>query len=104
MRAEAADTFLSRFRGLMGRATLPPGRGLLLTPCNSVHMCFMRFAIDVIYLDADDRVLKVVQNLWPWLGLSLCPGARAALEVTAGEAARLGIEKGRRLLRQETAK
>ncbi len=104
LRAEAADTFLSRFRGLMGRATLPPGRGLLLTPCNSVHMCFMRFAIDVIYLDADDRVLKVVQNLWPWLGLSLCPGARAALEVTAGEAARLGIEKGRRLLRQETAK
>ncbi len=100
LRAEAADTFLGRFLGLMGRAKLPPGRGLLLAPCNSVHMCFMRFAIDVVYLDADDRVLKVVENLWPWLGLSLCPGARAALEMTAGEAKRLGIEKGTRLRRE----
>ena len=101
LRAEMADTFLRRFLGLMGRRKLPPGRGLLLAPCNSVHMCFMRFAIDVIYLDDDDRVLKVARNLWPWLGLSLCPGARAVLEVTAGEAARLGLEKGCQLLRRE---
>jgi len=99
LRAEAADTFGRRFLGLMGRSRLAPGRGLLLEPCSSVHMCFMRFAIDVIYLDGEDRVMKVAENLWPWLGLSLCPGARSALEVTAGEAARLGIEKGCRLER-----
>ena len=43
-----ADTFLGRFLGLMGKKALPPFHGLLLIPCSSVHMCFMRFPIDVV--------------------------------------------------------
>ena len=95
---ETADTFGRRFLGLMGRKRLPPGRGLLLSPCSSVHMCFMRFAIDVVYLDGEGRVKKIVRRLPPWLGLSLCPGARAALEFAAGEADRLGLAVGQRLV------
>ena len=76
---------------------MPKGRGLLLSPCSSVHMCFMRFAIDVIYIDKDFKVMKVVPNLMPWVGLSLCSGAWGVIEMASGEAARIGIEKGDRL-------
>ena len=98
---EEADTFLKRFLGLMGRRNLPQGQGLLLSPCSSVHMCFMRFAIDVLYLDDEGRILKIVPHLCPWIGLSLCPGARAALELAAGEAERIGLREGMRLRREE---
>ena len=98
---EEADTFLKRFLGLMGRGKLPQGQGLLLSPCSSVHMCFMRFSIDVLYLDGVGRILKIVPNLRPWIGLSLCPGARAALELAAGEVGRLGLREGMRLKRVE---
>ena len=70
-----ADTFLTRFAGLMFRKPLPPATGLFLAPCNSVHMCFMRFAIDVVYLDKDYKIVKVVKKLKPWLGLSMCSKA-----------------------------
>ena len=56
---ELADSFFSRLRGLMFRRRLKEGCGLLLAPCNSVHMLFMRFAIDVIYLDKDFCIKKV---------------------------------------------
>lgn len=94
---EVAATFLARLRGLMLRAPLPPAHGLLLAPCASIHMCFMRFAIDAVYIDHDYRVLKVAAHLRPWLGLSACPGAWGCIELTSGEAARLGIAAGERL-------
>ena len=93
-----ADSFLMRFAGLMFRQKLPPATGLLLAPCNSVHMCFMRFAIDVVYLDKDYNIIKIVNNLKPWIGLSMCSKAWAVLEMNAGEAERCGCEVGRQLV------
>lgn len=93
-----ANTFLLRLRGLMGRKQLPELTGLLLVPCDSVHMCFMRFSIDVVYLDKELTILKIVRNLKPWIGLSMCRGAWAALELNAGEADRLGLEIDRQLV------
>ena len=92
-----ADSFFTRFAGLMFRKKLPAATGLFLAPCNSVHMCFMRFAIDVVYLDKEYNIVKVVKNLSPWLGLSMCPKAWAVLEMTAGEAERCGLEVGKSL-------
>jgi len=92
-----ADNFLTRLAGLTFQKRLPQGTGLLLAPCNSVHMCFMRFAIDVVYLDKEYRIIKVIENLKPWLGLSMCNKAYAALEMTAGETKRCGLEVGRKL-------
>lgn len=83
---EYADTFWRRFCGLMFRKQLPKGQGLLLVPCNGVHMCFMRFAIDAIFIDKDYRVLKIAPNLRPWLGIAHCHKAWGVVEVTAGEA------------------
>ena len=93
-----ADSFFTRFAGLMLRKKLPAATGLFLAPCNSVHMCFMRFAIDVVYLDKKYNIVKVVKNLPPWLGLSMCSKAWAVLEMTAGEAERCGLEVGKTLI------
>lgn len=91
---EAADNFLSRFRGLMLRRSLGQADGLLLSPCNSVHMCFMRFSLDIVYLDGEGRILKIVPNLRPWLGLSCCLKAKATLELPAGKARELQLQIG----------
>lgn len=84
--AEVARTFFARAKGLIGRRGLPPGRGLLILKCNSIHMFFMRFAIDAIFLDAHDNVVKRVRNVRPWRPF-VWGGwrARKVLEVAAGD-------------------
>lgn len=75
-----ANGFWSRLRGLLGRDSLPPDAGLLLEPCNAVHTLGMRFAIGVVYLGPDNRVLRVVPELPPGrLGPTVW-GARRVLE------------------------
>lgn len=96
-----ADSFFTRLVGLMFRKPLPAATGLLLAPCNSVHMCFMRFAIDVVYVDKEYTILKVVKKLRPWIGISMCHKAWATLELNAGEADKLGLEVGRKLIRKK---
>ena len=96
-----ADTFFLRLRGLMFHKILPPATGLLLEPCNSVHMCFMRFAIDVVYLDKEFNIIKIVKNLRPWVDLSMCSQAWAALEMTEGEVERWSLAVGQKLIKEE---
>lgn len=93
---ELADNFFKRLRGLMFRRRLPEGCGLLLAPCNSVHMLFMRFAIDVIYLDENFCIKKIARDVMPWIGMSFCFGAWGALELPSGEAQRLNLEVGQK--------
>lgn len=94
--ARSAATAWSRLVGLLGRARLAPGEGLHLVPCTSVHTLFMRFTIDVLYLDRDRRVVKAVPALrpfrWSWGGrrahsaLELPPGTIAATGTAPGDA------------------
>ena len=93
LRLIVADRARQRMRGLLGRDSLPPGEGLLLRPAGSVHTAFMRFPIDVVYLDRRNRVIDVVPDLPPWR-MSGRRGARAVVELSAGEARRRGIEPG----------
>jgi len=88
-----AETPLARMRGLLGRSGLPVGEGLLLRPAASIHTAFMRFPIDAVFLDSTDRVLKVAPELAPWR-MASCRGARAVLELPAGEASRRGLAPG----------
>ncbi|GIW17664.1 MAG: hypothetical protein KatS3mg064_0821 [Tepidiforma sp.] len=88
-RVAVADSFWSRFRGLMLRRTLEPGEGLLIQPCSSIHMLFMRFAIDAVFMDGDGRVLRVARRVRPWVGLAAARGARAVIELPAGAAEEL---------------
>jgi uncharacterized membrane protein (UPF0127 family) len=83
-------------RGLLGRRGLESGEGLLLRPASSVHTFFMRFAIDVVFLARGGEVLKVVPELAPGR-TAAARGAKAVVELPAGEAARRGIAPGDRL-------
>ncbi len=92
-----AETALTRMRGLLGRRQLPSGEGILLKPASSVHMAFMRFPIDAVFLDRELRVLKVASDLRPWRAAG-SRGAKAVLEIPAGEAERRGVTVGDRLV------
>jgi uncharacterized protein len=92
-----AETALTRMKGLLGRRELPSGEGILLKPASSVHMAFMRFAIDAVFLDRDLRVVKVAADLKPWRAAA-ARGAKSVLEIPAGEAARRGLTEGDRLI------
>jgi uncharacterized protein len=96
-RCVLADTALARMRGLLGRRELPSGEGILLKPASSVHMAFMRFPIDAVFLDHDFRVMKVASDLRPWRAAG-SRGAKAVLEIPAGEAGRRGLTVGDRLI------
>jgi uncharacterized membrane protein (UPF0127 family) len=79
-----ADRATERMRGLLGRDSLPPGSGMLLAPCGSLHTLGMRFALDVIYFDSAWRVVRTVRTLPPWRCSFGGWRARAALEIQAG--------------------
>lgn len=96
-RAEEATRGLQRLKGLLGRRELPVGEGLLITPCNSIHMFFMRFAIDALFLDAEGTVVKLFAALPPWQATWIYPKARSVLELPAGVAAASGTLEGDRL-------
>jgi len=96
-RAEWRGSMWGRGRGLLGRGSLRAGEGIVLTPCSSVHMLFMRFSIDVVYLDKQDRVVKTVHNLRPF-ALSL-GGRKAhhAVELPSGTLAETQTRAGDQL-------
>ena len=96
-RAEVADSWWRRFRGLLGRPALATGQGLLLLRCGSVHTVGMGQVIDVAFLDAEGRVVRSVPRLRPWrLGFG-GPGAAHALELPAGRLEETGTVPGDRL-------
>ncbi len=98
IRMRTARRFWERFRGLMLAPELPFDGGLLLTRCTSVHTMFMRFSIDLVYLDSQGVVTRCVPRVKPWRGSVAGPGpARHVLELAPGAIARFGIAPGDRL-------
>ena len=95
-RCTVAESSLARLRGLLGRDGLEPGEGLLLRPASAVHTYFMRFPIDVVFLDRALVVLGISDGVDPWRATS-CRGAKAVLELPAGESSRRGLAVGDQL-------
>ena len=97
---EVAESFAGRFMGLMGRSTLASGAGLWLRPGSSIHMLFMRFPIDAVFLakpgeDGGRRVVAIHARLRPWIGVVWwARGADGCLELPAGTAAASGTSVG----------
>jgi uncharacterized membrane protein (UPF0127 family) len=91
-----ADSTGRRLRGLLGKRDLPAGQGVLLRPAWSIHTAFMRFPIDVVFLDADQIVVKIVPSLQSFKTAS-CRGAREVVELRAGECERRGLALGDRV-------
>jgi uncharacterized membrane protein (UPF0127 family) len=92
-RCRVASSFAPRLKGLLGRKSIAGDEGLLVSPAPAVHTLFMRFAIDVVFIDRDLAVIGVSHNLRPWRAAAK-RGAAAVLELKAGELARRGVQVG----------
>jgi len=95
-RCIVADRAHRRMRGLLGRRGLKAGEGMVLRPAWNVHTAFMRFPIDVVFLDSDQVVIRIERAVAPWRTVS-CRGAREVVELGAGECERRGLEVGDRV-------
>lgn len=89
-----ADTFETRRRGLLGRASIEPGEGMLIIPCHSIHMIGMKFPLDVVFLDKDWRVVGIRTGVKPGTPLVRCGEAESTLELPVGTVEAKRIEKG----------
>lgn len=94
LKVKIADSFLTRLTGLMGRPGLEPGNGLALQPCRSVHTFFMRFPIDVIFINKEGEIVFLAENLRPFRITPLVKNACLALELPAGTISRTDTAKG----------
>jgi hypothetical protein len=96
-RIRVARSLGDRMVGLLRTPSLEFGEGLWIERTSSIHMFFMRYPIDAVFVAADGRVTKVVLNLKPWRVVWWARGARDCLELPAGGAAAAGIVVGDRL-------
>lgn len=95
--AEVADTRISRLIGLLGRAGLEEGTGMVIQPCNMIHTWFMRFPIDVLFVSDDGVIIRAVETLGPF---RVAWGGRRAsqtIELPAGTLSRAGVRSGERV-------
>jgi hypothetical protein len=90
-----ADGYWSRFVGLQFRRPLPINSGLLLVPCPAIHTCFVRFPLDLIWLDRNGRVVELRRNVAPWRTASGPKGTIAVVETICNAAM---IERGESLI------
>lgn len=97
-RATVADTFGSRFKGLLGVSEYPLGCGLHLVPCNSIHMFFMKIALDVLFLDRELTVVEALEAFPPWRVSRIYPSARSVLELPVGALRGSQTQPGDRLI------
>jgi hypothetical protein len=98
-RVEVAVTRRTRRKGLLGRTGLDDSSALILAPCAAVHTMFMRFAIDLVFVDAEGRALRLVSNLAPWR-IAVHPFAHAVVELPAGSLSQRPVKPGDRLYLQ----
>ena len=97
--AEIADTSAKRRTGLLKHTRLDPGHGLWIVPCESIHTCFMKFPIDLVYLDRSIKVRKVSKHVLPWR-FSACLTAHSVLELPAGTVDQTGTKPGDQMMIQ----
>ena len=96
---EFPRTFIGRGIGLMFRRSLEPGKGMWINPCNGIHMMFMRFPIDAVFLDRKERVKRVYPKLPAWWGVVWIEwGAHSVLELPPGSTADLDLRPGDQIL------
>ena len=92
---EMPKTFFGRGAGLMFRKRLEPGHGMWINPCQGIHMMFMNFAIDAVFLDRKERVKKVYRRLPAWYGVVWYEwGAHSVLELPPGSTAGVDLRQG----------
>ena len=94
---KTAESFLERGLGLIPRKNLGLDEGLLIHRCNTIHTCFMSFAIDCVFVDKDLKVKALAENIRPWRFSKIYWGASSVIELAAGSIKRLNIQVGDQL-------
>lgn len=89
-----ANGFLQKFKGLMGRKKLNKSEGLMLFSCSSIHTCFMRFPIDVVFLNMDYEVIALKKGVRPWRMVNFIKKAYITVEMSEGTIDYKNIEVG----------
>ncbi|MBN2724890.1 MAG: DUF192 domain-containing protein [Deltaproteobacteria bacterium] len=92
-----ASSFRSRLKGLMFTKSIDKDEGLYITPCTSIHMFFMKFSIDAVFLDSNGVILEIYHDLKPWRLSRLHVAAHGVLELHKGVAREYGLEKNTKL-------
>lgn len=92
--AEIADSFFSRFRGLMFRKSIESDYALHIKPCNQIHTFNMKFPIDVVYLSKDGTIVEIHENVMPNRICKTVKRAESVIEINASISSKLGIFKG----------
>ncbi|MEL0656881.1 DUF192 domain-containing protein [Pseudoalteromonas issachenkonii] len=87
-----ANTWFLRLRGLLGR-NLKVNEGMLIEPCNSVHTMWMKYDLDIIYINKNNEIVKIIKKLKPWK-LSVCTAAFKTLELPADTVDYIGLKVG----------
>lgn len=93
-KVEVAESFMTRLVGLMGREQMAADSALWIHHCNSIHTCFMNFAIDCVFVDKDLKIKKIVQDVSPWRLVLPIWGANSVFEMPAGKALELNLREG----------
>ena len=93
-KVEVAASFWSRGKGLIGRKSLAEGYGLVIRPCGSIHMFFMSIPLDVLHVDKDGRIVKILHEIKPWRVGPIVFKSKWVVELPAGTARRTGTEEG----------
>lgn len=88
---------MKRLKGYMFQNNAPVSNGLLLTPCNSIHMFFMKFPLDIVFLNEQNEIIDFYPQLPPGKRTKVVRGAVAALELPSGTIEEFSIEIGDRL-------
>jgi len=91
---EVAESFFSKLTGLIFKKNLKEGSGFLIENCNNIHTLWMRFPIDVLYLDEGGRILHMLYSVKPFRFTSSIKGAVKVLEIKSKAAAGLGLKVG----------
>lgn len=89
-----ANSFTEKFKGLMGRKRLDKSEGLMILSCNSIHTCFMRFPIDVLFLNMDHEVIAMRKEVKPWRMVKFIKKAYITVEMPEGTIEHKNIEVG----------
>lgn len=101
-RCSYSPSWRFRMKGLLGRDHLAEDEGLWLKPCCSIHMFFMKFPIDVIFLNRENHVIRIFSSLKPWQVTPVVWKAHSVLEIQANLARKFPLHKGDTLHFEET--
>jgi uncharacterized membrane protein (UPF0127 family) len=91
---ELAITWFARLRGLLSKTKLPQRQCLVLHPCNSIHTCFMKFNIDVLFVKESGEIVHQMENVSPYRFSPVIKEARFVIELPAGEIRYTGTKSG----------